>query len=83
MPMSAASGMQEALREVVGKEIMVVVISQCESLTFLPPFYPFIRSATGSSCNAAFDFDTSGISKLMIRRRTSCVPTIHPRSSPP
>jgi L-asparaginase/Glu-tRNA(Gln) amidotransferase subunit D len=29
MPMSDASGMKEALREVVGKEIMVVVISQC------------------------------------------------------
>jgi len=28
--MSDASGMKEALREVVGKEIMVVVISQCE-----------------------------------------------------
>jgi len=34
MPMSKASGMQEALREVVGKEIMVVVISQCESFCF-------------------------------------------------
>jgi len=33
MPMSPASGMQEALREVVGKEIMVVVISQCESFS--------------------------------------------------
>ena len=32
--MSAASGMQEALREVVGKEIMVVVISQCEFFCF-------------------------------------------------
>lgn len=31
MPMSDASGMKEALREVVGKEIMVVVISQCKS----------------------------------------------------
>lgn len=32
MPLSDASGMKEALREVVEKEIMVVVISQCESL---------------------------------------------------
>jgi hypothetical protein len=39
MPMSPASGMQEALREVVGKEIMVVVISQCES-----PFHPVCDS---------------------------------------
>lgn len=30
MPMSEKSGMKEALREVVDKEIMVVVISQCE-----------------------------------------------------
>ena len=30
MPMSERSGMKEALREVVDKEIMVVVISQCE-----------------------------------------------------
>lgn len=30
MPMSDTSGMKEALREVVSKEIMVVVISQCE-----------------------------------------------------
>jgi hypothetical protein len=34
--MSEASGMQAALREVVGKEIMVVVISQCEFCFFLP-----------------------------------------------
>lgn len=31
MPMSGRSGMKEALREVVDKEIMVVVISQCKS----------------------------------------------------
>jgi lysophospholipase len=31
MPMSEKSGMKEALKEVVGKEILVVVISQCES----------------------------------------------------
>ena len=37
MPMSKASGMQEALREVVGKEIMVVVISQCESAIYSLP----------------------------------------------
>ena len=36
--MSAASGMQEALREVVGKEIMVVVISQCGFSSFLSGF---------------------------------------------
>jgi len=35
MPMSDASGMKEALREVVAKEIMVVVISQCESFIFM------------------------------------------------
>jgi len=41
MPMSPASGMQEALREVVEKEIMVVVISQCESLFLLSCFLFF------------------------------------------
>jgi hypothetical protein len=34
--------MQEALREVVGKEIMVVVISQCES-----PFHPYVTHDIG------------------------------------
>lgn len=34
MPMSDRSGMREALKEVVEKEIMVVVISQCESIGY-------------------------------------------------
>ena len=86
MPMSPASGMQEALREVVGKEIMVVVISQCEFLTYHCFTHlllqRFMRSATGVSYSATSDLEVSRISKLMIRRRTSSLPTIHSRSSP-
>jgi hypothetical protein len=45
MPMSQASGMQDALREVVGKEIMVVVISQCGSLFLLFALFPLPPSS--------------------------------------
>jgi hypothetical protein len=36
--MSDQSGMKEALREVVAKEILVVVISQCESVS---PYFSY------------------------------------------
>lgn len=42
--MSEASGMQAALREVVGKEIMVVVISQCELCFFLSERRRWVQS---------------------------------------
>jgi len=57
MPMSKASGMQEALREVVGKEIMVVVISQCEYLSyfdqtdFVPVDFDLSWETTSGSAN--------------------------------
>lgn len=64
MPMSDASGMKEALREVVSKEILVVVISQC-GLNLLPNLLsprPLRSVLTGYRC------------------RTGRLPAIHPRS---
>jgi len=57
MPMSKASGMQEALREVVGKEIMVVVISQCEfccsdTKEYLPIYLGIASHTTAGPTNS-------------------------------